>query len=81
MAEVNDMSGVIYQNLIDAGCDEQITEQCMSMVRKGTCSEMLPLLSRHRAALLGMVRAGQKQIDCLDYLVYRIKNESTAKNK
>lgn len=31
MAEVNDIYGSIYQNLIDAGCDMQITEQCIRL--------------------------------------------------
>lgn len=76
MAEANDTTGIIYQNLIDAGCDKQTIEQCMSIVRKGTYVEMLPLLSQYRASLLLTVRSGQKQIDCLDYLIYKIQNKS-----
>lgn len=76
MAEANDTTGIIYQNLIDAGCNKQTVEQCMSIVRKGTYAEMLPILSQHRAGLLLTVRAGQKQIDCLDYLIYKIQNNS-----
>jgi hypothetical protein len=29
MAEANDLYGSIYQNLLDAGRDQQTTEQCM----------------------------------------------------
>lgn len=29
MAEANDMYGSIYQNLLDAGCDQQTADQCM----------------------------------------------------
>lgn len=76
MAEANDTSGIIYQNLIDAGCDKQTADYCMSIVRKGTYSELLPILSRYRTGLLGAVRSGQKQIDCLDYLIFKIQNES-----
>ncbi len=32
MAEANDVYGSIYQNLIDAGCDTKITEQCITLV-------------------------------------------------
>lgn len=32
MAEANDLYGSIYQNLLDAGCDLQTTEQCMTFV-------------------------------------------------
>ena len=76
MAEANDTTGIIYQNLIDAGCDKQTIGQCMSIVQKGTYIEMLPILSQYRTDLLYTVRTGQKQIDCLDYLIYKIKNNS-----
>lgn len=73
MAEANDISSMIYQNLIDAGCDKQTTEQCMVAVKKGNYLEMLPILSRHRANLLALVRSEQKQMDCLDYLIFKIQ--------
>lgn len=50
MAEANDVYGSIYQNLIDAGCDTQITEQCMAFVEDGCYEEMLPILTRYRKA-------------------------------
>ena len=76
MAEANDTVGIIYQNLIDAGCDKETTEKCMSMVKNENYAEMLPILSQYRASLLSTVRFGQKQIDCLDYLIYKIDNDN-----
>lgn len=76
MAEANDIAGIIYQNLVDAGCDQKTTHKCMSMVKKGDCLEMLSILSQHRISLLDMVRCGQKQIDCLDYLIYQINENN-----
>lgn len=76
MAEANDIAGMIYQNLIDAGCDQMTAQKCMSMVKKGSCAEMLPILSQHRESLLAMVHFGQKQIDCLDYLIYQINEKN-----
>lgn len=73
MAEANDLYGSIYQNLIDAGCDMQTTEQCMSFLKEGEITKMLPVLSEYRAALLHSVHIGQVQIDCLDFLIYKIK--------
>lgn len=75
MAEVNDVYGSIYQNLIDAGCDMKTTEQCMSFLKEREISKMLPVLSKYRAALLNSVHIVQKQIDCLDFLIYKIKNK------
>lgn len=49
MAEANDLYGSIYQNLLDAGCDRQVAEQCMTFVKDGKCADMLPILTRHTA--------------------------------
>lgn len=72
MAEANDSVGMLYQNLIDAGCDPDTLQACLSLLEKGDSAAMLPLLATHRAALLDTVHGGQKQIDCLDYLIYQI---------
>ncbi len=37
---------------------------------------MLPILTKYRSALLGAVRNGQKQMDCLDYLIYMLQKET-----
>lgn len=76
MAEATDTPEIIYQNLKDAGCDKQITEKCMSFVKKGDAYGMLPILTEYRAAKLRTVRSGQKQIDCLDYLIYQLQKET-----
>ncbi|MFR2737517.1 MAG: hypothetical protein ACLTA2_02155 [[Clostridium] innocuum] len=73
MAEANDVYGSIYQNLIDAGCDIQTTEQCMSLLKEGEISRILPVLSKYRVGLLHSVHIGQNQIDCLDFLIYKLK--------
>ena len=75
MAEASDTLALICQNLKDAGCDAQTTEDCMSFVRAGNLKGILPILLQHRKALLGTVRSGQKKIDCLDYLIYEIQKK------
>lgn len=77
MAEAHDRNGMIYQNLLDAGCNQKMIEKCMAIVKNGNYFEMLPLLSLHKADLLNQVRLGQKKIDCLDYLVFRIKERNS----
>lgn len=74
MAEVSDILQRVYQNLVDAGCDDCIKEKCMRLVEAGQKSELLPILTKHRKCLLDNVHKGQKQIDCLDYLIYKLKN-------
>ncbi len=73
MAEANDVYGSIYQNLIDAGCDRQTAEQCMVFTKEEQIKDMLPILVRHRKALLDSLHDSQKRIDCLDYLLYKLK--------
>lgn len=75
MPEASDILEIIYQNLIDAGCDAEMTEACMAYVREGKKSDILRLLSRHKENLLKTVRQGQKEIDCLDFLTYRLEKD------
>ncbi len=75
MAEASDTLGIVYQNLKDAGCDERTTNNCMSFARGGNLGGMLPILKQYRRTLLGSVRSGQKKLDCLDYLIYKIQKE------
>lgn len=75
MVEAYDTYKNIYQNLIDAGCDKSITEKCMLLVKEGWIFDMLPILTKHRKCLLDSVHKSQKQIDCLDYLIYSLKKQ------
>ncbi len=76
MPEASDKFGIFYQNLEDAGCDAKTTQKCMMLFQVGNLRGMLPILSDHRKGLLSTVRAGQKKIDCLDYLLYQIEKET-----
>lgn len=73
MAEAHETSKIIYQNLLDAGCDKITTDRCMLLLQEGKKSDMIPILSKHRKELLDSVHKGQKQIDCLDYLIYSLR--------
>lgn len=78
MAEAEEQYEKIHQNLIDAGCDQKTTELCLAFVEEGQFLDMMPILRNHRNALLDSVHRGQKQIDCLDYLLYKIKNTTAS---
>ncbi len=45
----------------------------MSLMKDGRYMDMVPILARHRQALLDRIHKGQKEIDCLDYLLYSLK--------
>lgn len=72
MAEATDRMGLLTQNLVDAGCSETEQMQFLQLEREGRRPEQLRLLRAHRAALLERLHADQRQIDCLDYLIYQM---------
>lgn len=62
----------IIQNMKDAGCGQDTIECCIACLDDGKKAELLKRLENHRKGLLHKVHEGEKQIDCLDYLVYQI---------
>ena len=67
----------IVQNLIDAGCGQELIAEFMEDLRKENISKDLKLLAAHRRSLLDNLHKEQKRIDCLDYLVYRMTKENS----
>ena len=66
----------IIQNLRDAGCDSRMVEEFMACTRQGDALKQLRLLSRQRRRLLERVHREEKRIDCLDYLLHRMRKET-----
>lgn len=62
----------VIQNLKDAGCSQETVECCLDCLDCGKKAELLKQLENHRKGLLRKVHEGEKQIGCLDYLVYQI---------
>lgn len=73
----------VVQNLEDAGCAPDTIECCIVCLEQGRKKELLRQLEEHRTGLLNKVHKTkylsenlfsleEKQIDCLDYLVYQI---------
>jgi len=63
----------LLRNLQDAGCTDQMIQQYFRLREAGRTKEQICLLFRHRAALLDRLHQDQKQIDCLDYLIFQIR--------
>lgn len=63
----------VVQNLEDAGCAPDIIECCITCMEQGKKKELLKRLDEHRMGLLNKVHEEEKQIDCLDYLVYQVR--------
>ena len=44
MAEANDKYGVIYQNLVDAGCNQKTIQCCMKLAQENNVEALLSQL-------------------------------------
>ena len=69
-------SEAIIQNLKDSGCGEKTIKAFVNNFNDKKFSDGLKLLEAHRRALLDELHKEQKQIDCLDYLVYKMRKEN-----
>ena len=79
MAEATDIQGILYENLVDAGCDSELTERVMKLLNTGHIQEGLSLLPRHRKAVLESCHAEQRKMECLDYLIYQLRKQNNVK--
>ena len=74
MGEIPEMTRLL-RNLKDAGCVQEDIERFLELEQEGKNREQLRLLSLHRSHLLDQLHVSQQQIDCLNYLIYNIKNK------
>ncbi len=65
----------IRQNLLDAGCREDLVNRACDLMAHGKKKEALKLIGKHRKQVLDCCHAEQRKIDCLDYLVYQLEHE------
>ena len=72
MAERTRQEQAVVTNLVDAGCDNELIEQFINLLKTGRKEAGLALLAKHRRFLLDCCHADQKRIDCLDYLIYQM---------
>ncbi len=62
----------MIQNMKDAGCGDDCIREFLEGYRKGANKKCEMILSIHRRELLDRIHQQQCQIDCLDYLSYRL---------
>lgn len=74
----SEYENAIIRNLKDSGCGEEIIKAFVEDLRERKISEGLKILEAHRRVLLDELHKEQKRIDCLDYLVYKMKKENLA---
>ena len=79
MAEANDKYGRIYQNLVDAGCNQKTIQCCMKLAQENNVEELLSPVDVYRKHLIEQTHNYQENIDCLDYLIYSLKKPNENK--
>ena len=73
----HDENALLVRNLRDAGCGPRLIGRFLALRETGDVREQLRLLARHRFSLLERIHAEQRKVDCLDYLVFNMKQETT----
>ena len=63
----------IIQNLKDAGCRDEIIDLCCQSLNNKDLLTMYQILQKHRQTLLNNLHIYQKELDCLDYLLFQIE--------
>lgn len=76
MAEANDKYGIIYQNLVDAGCNQKTIQRFMKLAQENNVEALLSQLCVYRKHLMEQTHNYQENIDCLDYLIYSLKKSN-----
>lgn len=71
----NPYAYTILQNLLEAGCTDEMIMRFMTLQKSNNEEQQLRLLSSHRRTLLERLHKDERRIDCLDYLIYQIQNK------
>lgn len=66
----------LLQNLKDADYNPDLITKFLQLEEIGSISGQLKLLFRHRKVLLDKLHLNQKQIDCLDYLIFSLEHNT-----
>ncbi|MCD7729530.1 MAG: hypothetical protein LUI60_06415 [Clostridia bacterium] len=72
MANALDLDAVLRQNLVDAGCGENLVEQCMRYAKAGDFIKVTAILKGLRNDQLNSLHKEQEKLDCIDFLIFRI---------
>ncbi len=76
----------VLQNLTDAGCDgETVNRYCkleqQSLPKQTVCKEQILLLQKHRKEVVSDLHGCQDRLECLDYLLYQLREQQKQANE
>lgn len=64
---------IIIRNLKDSGCNNKFIEKFFQLKSEGNIKELMYSLMKYRTELLDELHKSQRKIDCLDYLIFDLK--------
>ena len=65
----------LRRNLTDAGCDPALITRFLELEQAHRRCEQYRMLARQKAALLQALHCVEYKIDCLDHLVYLMRQQ------
>lgn len=65
----------ILQNLKDAGCSSEVIAAFFELGKDNKTLDQIKLLSLYRNDLVNQLRTNQRKIDCLDFLIFNIRQK------
>ena len=73
----------VVRNLMDAGCGEKLIAAYRAIAEQplpkaSVIGQQACLLRGYRKELLGRLHEDQRRIDCLDHLLYQLKEQARA---
>lgn len=68
---------IIIQNLKDSGCDDEFIEKFFRLESERKTNEQMHSLMKYRTGLLAELHECQRKIDCLDYLIFNLKQNKS----
>ena len=69
------VKSTVRQTLSDAGCSRTAVCEIESLLNNGKKRVAIILLTAHRKKLLEKLHIKQRNLTCLDYLIYTLKQE------
>ena len=65
----------LKQNLSDAGCCKEITEDIIRMCKAGNMAGALQMMRKDRCRLMDELHESGRKVDCLDFLIRTTEKE------
>lgn len=70
------MEKQLEECLTDAGCSKKEKAEILRCYSEHNIQQMIHLLRMHRKVTLDTIHTGEKQLSCLDYLVFQLEKKS-----